>query len=455
MNYSPHKTTEQHNEHNNDHSVQSDKNKQRLFIYTSSSLKKINPFLDENNILRVGGRIRHSDIPYTQAHPIILPSKCYITNMIIRYYHLKLLHAGIQSTLYNIRLKYWPINGRGEVKKCIHSCVKCTRYSGRVCGQQMADLPAPRVTLSRPFTHVGIDFSGAIAVRNNMTRNCKYSKGYICLFVCLSTRAIHLELVMDMSSQSFICALKRFIARRGIPTCLYTDNATNFKGSKSELNDLYKMFQNEKCYSDIFNYVSSNHIEYKFTVPLASHMGGIYEAGIKSVKYLLKRHLFSTKLTYEFLYTVLLQIECILNSRPLYPLTDLPYDLTCLTPAHFIIGTALTDLPEPNVLDFNESRINVYQKIMQIKQKFWKQFYFNYLSELQTRNKWHKVHKNVNIGDLVIIKDENTPPIFWPLGRIISTNINKSDNLVRSAVVSTSKGEYTRPIHKLILLPTK
>lgn len=445
------------------HELQSIKNitysqtshKQKSYTFTSSPLRKLNPFLDGDGILRVGGRIKHSDIPYNQAHPIILPTKNHITQILVQHYHLKLLHSGVQNTLCNIRLKYWPINGRGEVKKCIYSCVRCTRYRGKVCGQQMSDLPAPRVTLTRAFAHVGIDFSGAIAIRSSMTRNCKYSKGYICLFVCLATRAIHLELVSDLSAQAFICALKRFVSRRGIPTCLYTDNATNFKGSKTELHELYKMFKNDTSYSEIIDLCTKNSIEYKFTCPLASHMGGIYEAGIKAVKSLLKRHLFNTKLTYELLYTILVQIEGILNSRPLYPITDLPNDLTCLTPAHFIIGTAITELPEPNVLDVSESRLNVYQKIIQFKQRFWKQFYFSYLSELQTRNKWLQVQNNLNIGDLVLIKDEACPPTSWALGRITSVYTNKTDGLCRSVKIRTSKGEFTRPVNKVILLPSK
>lgn len=428
---------------------------QKLYTYTSSPLRKLNPFLDNDNILRVGGRIKHSDIPYTQAHPIILPAKDNVTSIIVNHYHLKLFHSGIQSTLYNIRLKYWPINGRNEVKKCIHACVTCIRFRGTVCRQQMADLPAPRVTHSRIFSHVGIDYSGAIAIRSSMTRNCKYTKGYIALFIDLPTRAISLELVGDMSSKSFICAFKRFISRRGYPVCLYTDNCSNFRGSKTELHELYKMFKNDKCYSDILDYCTTHAIDYKFTVPLASHMGGIYEAGIKCTKSLLKRHLCNTKLTYEFLYTVLSQVEAILNSRPLYPITDLPNDVTCLTPGHFIIGTAMTELPEPNLLDLNESRLDMYRRVIQLKQRFWKQFYFSYLSELQNRNKWLQAECNIKIGDLVIIKDEATPPLFWPLGRVIGTNVNKTDGLVRSVDVRTSKSQYTRPIHKLILLPSK
>lgn len=425
----------------------------KMYTYKPSPLRKLNPFLEDTLILRVGGRIQHANIPFQHAHPIILPSNNHLTSLVIQYHHLKLLHSGIQNTLANIRLKYWPINGRNEVKKVIHSCTRCTRFRAQVCGQQMANLPAPRVTLhNRAFIHVGMDLSGAIAFRSTMTRNCKYTKAYICLFICLATRAIHLELVSDLTSQAFIYALKRFVSRRGLCSHLYSDNATNFKGSSSELHDLYKMFKNETSYSEIIDFCAVNSIQYKFTVPLASHMGGIYEAGIKSVKSLLKRHLFSTKLTYELLYTVLVQIEGVLNSRPLCPISDLPNDLTCLTPSHFIIGTVMTDIPEPSVLNIKETRLSIYQRIMQIKQKFWKEFYYNYLSELQPRNKWLQIQSNLKIGDLVVIKEEVTPPTSWPLGRVISVNKNRNDNLIRSVVVRTSKGEYTRPIHKLVLL---
>lgn len=212
------------------------------------------------------------------------------------------------------------------------------------------------------------------------------------------------------------------------------------------------MFKNDVSYNTIVDFYTSNSIDHKFTIPLASHMGGIYESGIKSVKMLLKRHLSSTKLTYELLYTVLVQIEGILNSRPLSPITDIPNDVTCLTPAHFLVGAPITDLPEPNMLDYKESRLNVYQRIIQMKQRFWKEFYCNYLSELQTRNKWLEPKANLQIGDLVIIKEDITPPTCWPLARVISINKNKTDGLVRSVVVRTSGKEHVRPIHKLIKL---
>lgn len=425
-----------------------------LFTFKHSPLRKLNVFLDNYGLIRAGGRLTQSDIPYNHAHPIILPAKEHITTLIIRHYHIILLHSGTLATLSTIRFKYWPINGRSEVGKVIHRCTRCIRFRAQACGQQMADLPPPRVTLDRPFIHTGVDFSGAIYLRSSMSRNCRYHKAYICLFVCLATKLLHLELVSELTSEAFICALKRLIARRGSCKYLYSDNASNFKGANNELVELNKMFKNDTTYSEIVNYCTMNNIQWKFTIPLASHMGGLYEAGIKSVKALLKRQLCNAKLTYELMYTLLVQVEGILNSRPLCSISDSPNDLEYLTPAHFAIGSAITDLPEPNMLDMNDKRLNMYQKLTQIRQRIWKQFYRNYISELLPRNKWLQSKANLKVGDMIIIKDEATPPSCWPLGKVIAVNVNSQDGLVRSVLIKTVKGEYTRPIHKLILLPS-
>lgn len=431
-------------------STNPNKNSNEFYTFKSSPMRKLDPFLSDKLIIRVGGRISHANTSFDHAHPIILPSKSHVTTLIIEQYHKRLFHEGIQTTLSAVRFKYWPIRGRTEVRKVVHQCVRCIRFRATTCKQQMAALPDPRVSLVRAFAQVGIDFSGAISIRNHMQRNCKYTKGYICLFICLATRAIHIELVGDLTTQAFINALKRFIGRRGICSHIYSDNATNFKGAHNELNELYRNFQKETSYSEIVNFCSNSHIQWHFTVPLASHMGGIYESGIKSLKLLLKRQLGNSKLNYELLNTVLIQIEGILNSRPLCPLYDEPNDLACLTPAHFIIGAPIVDLPEPDVTNVSENRLSLYKRVTRFKQMFWRQFYKQYLSELQARTKWLCKTENLEVNTIVLIKDENTPPSCWPLGRVIEVYRNKSDNLVRSALIRTANGEYHRPIHKLV-----
>lgn len=368
--------------------------------------------LDEDGIIRLGGRISNATTSYNHKHPIILPRNNHVTTLLLRKVHLSLFHAGIQTPLSTVRLQYWPINGRAEVKRVIHNCVVCIRFRSQVCEQKMADLPAPRVNLVRPFLHTGVDFTGHMLVKSNRLRNAKFIKGYICVFVCLSSKCIHLELVSDMTSNSFILALKRFISRRGLCHTIYSDNATNFKGTHHELNQLYKMFRDEKQYSEIIDYTSLNSITWKFTVPLASHMGGIYEGAIKAAKNLLKRQLVNVKLPYEELMTIIVQIEGILNSRPLCALSDVPNDLTCLTPAHFLIGSAILDIPEPNFEAWRSNPVIVWKRLSIIKHKFWKQWMLQYLSELQQRPKWATSRQNLLINDLVIIKDELTPPAY-------------------------------------------
>ncbi|KAI8430326.1 hypothetical protein MSG28_000632 [Choristoneura fumiferana] len=434
-------------------SVDSTTDTTKLFTFKSSALRKLSPYLDSDGLLRVGGRIKHANVQFNQKHPIILPCKHHITTLIIRKLHLTLFHSGIQNTLSNLRLNYWPINGRLEVRKVIHNCVICIRYRAESCQQKMSELPHPRVNLERPFLHVGVDFTGAVSIKCSTQRRSTYTKGYICLFICLATKAIHLELVNDLTTQSFILALKRLISRRGLCNTIYSDNAKNFHGAHNELNALYKMFKNKDSYSEIIDFTSQKCIKWCFTVPLASHMGGIYESAIKLCKNLLKRQLGNLKMHYEQLNTILIQIEGILNSRPLCALSDMPNDLTCLTPGHFLIGNSIVDVPEPRLLDVQDNRLNKYQLICKLKQQFWNQWSKQYLCELQNRAKWYNANKNIEVSDLVIIKEDNLPPSYWCLARVLKVYRNTSDNLVRSVLLKTANGEYHRPISKLVLLP--
>jgi len=425
-------------------------------IINTSPLKRLTPFIDKDSLLRVGGRIKHANIQFDQKHPIILPSNNHITTLIIEQLHVKLFHAGIQNSLTNLRLKYWPINGRAEVKRVIFKCITCTRFRAITASQLMADLPKDRVTFNRPFLNVGTDFGGPVYIKSSHLRKATLTKGYICLFVCLSTRAIHIELVTDLSTEAFLAALKRFISRRGICNIIHSDNATNFKGAFNELKKLHHMFKNQNEYNKIINFASDLNITWKFTVPCASHMGGLYEAGIKSVKTLLKKQLGNAHMTYEELYTVLVQIEAILNSRPLCPVSDLPDDLTCLTPAHFLIGESLQNIHEPDILcNKRINKISLWQRITLLKQQFWKQWSNQYLTELQQRSKWCTPKPNISVGDLVLIKEDATPPLSWPKARVLKVFVNKHDGLVRSALVKTEKGEFHRPVNKLILLMFK
>lgn len=199
----------------------------------------------------------------------------------------------------------------------------------------MGDLPAARVQKSRPFCHVGVDFAGPIHIHYKR-RGARPTKSYLCVFVCFSTKAVHLEVCSDLTSAAFIAALKRFIARRGCPANIYCDNATNFVGAKNELMELTELLDSAIKQNEIIRMCSHKGIEFQFIPPRSPHFGGLWEAAVKSAKQLLRKLLHSATLTYEELCTVAAEIEAILNSRPMTPLSNNPNDFEALTPRHFL-----------------------------------------------------------------------------------------------------------------------
>jgi hypothetical protein len=325
--------------------------------------------------------------------------------------------------------------------------MRCFRDKVHKPEQQMADLPSGRTTPSRPFTISGVDFGGPLQMKAANVRSSKRWKAYIALFVCFATKAVHLELVSDLSSQAFLACLRRFVSRRGIPRELHSDNGTNFVGANNQLRELYKLVSS----SEVTNFLSNERMSWKFIPPRAPHFGGLWEAGIKSVKRHLSRVVGDTILTFEELSTLLTQIEACLNSRPLCQISNDPHDDVALTPGHFLTGGPLVSLPDENVSNDLENRLSRWQLIQRTTQQFWKRWSAEYLQSLQKRSKWVQSKVNLRVGDLVILKDE-VRPLQWPLGRVTATHPG-ADNLVRVVTVKTKTGSFKRPIVKVIKLP--
>lgn len=420
-------------------------------VSARSKLACLNPFLDENNILRVGGRLQHTNMPFDEMHPVILHNKCKLTTLIIRMHHLESLHGGPQLVLGLLRRKYWVINARSAVRMLIYKCITCHRYKASSASQLMGSLPEPRVHISRAFTHTGIDYAGPIDLRMSKGRGTSSYKGYISIFVCLSTKAIHLEAVSDLTSNGFIAAYRRFVSRRGLPAHVYSDNGTNFVGAVKILRKSHEACL-LKVKADIIHNATQNNTEWHFIPASSPHFGGLWEAGVKSLKHHLRRTIGNSKLTYEELSTVLTQIEACLNSRPLAPLTTDPNDLTALTPGHFIVGNALLSAPDQDVLNENLNLLTRWQLVQRMAQSCSRRWKTEYLSRLQQRPKWTKRTQNVQVGDLVLIKDENTSPSLWPLARITEVHPG-ADSLVRVVTVRTPKSIFKRSITKICPLP--
>lgn len=417
------------------------------------SLKPLHPFLDKTGIIRVGGRLQNSSIPYSQKHPIILPKDSRITKLIIHHEHLRHLHAGPKLLLSILNEKYWLVNGLRQIKKITHNCLICFRLKATTAKQLMGSLPQQRVTAARPFQVTGIDFAGPVQIKNSRIRRALVTKGYVCVFVCFTTKAIHLELANDLSTPTFLACFKRFIARRGLPTEVFCDNGGCFKGAANQLVELYKLNTSAGHQTMVQNYSAQQGINFHFVPSYSPVFAGLAEAAVKSMKYHLKRVLQKATLTYEQLGTVLAQIESILNSRPLLPLSSEVNDFSFLTPGHFLIGSALTAFPEQDTSGIPTNRLKFWQLCNQMRDSFWKVWHKHYLNCLQSRPKWRDVVPNVTVGALVIIRDPNMPPLFWPMARVVKV-FPGSDGRVRVVEVMTpNKKIYKRSITGICILP--
>lgn len=413
-------------------------------IKSKGNLSKLNLFLDDNKIIRVGGRLGNSsEFSYNKMHPMLVSSKHYFTVLLFRHEHLQLLHAGPQALLCHLRESWWPLGGRSLARRIVNVCVTCTRIRGKVLTPQMGNLPKERITPSFPFIRCGVDYCGPVLILNRKGRGAKTTKAYICLFVCFVTRAIHLELVSDLTSEAYLLSLNRFISRRGKPLEIYSDNGRNFVGLMNDFSDFLR-----KCSSDIMEFATSQQIKFKFIPPYSPHFGGLWEAGVKSCKYHLRRVVGNAHLTFEEFSTVLSQIEAVLNSRPLSPLSTEPQDLSPLTPAHFLVGRPLTAPACDDLTDVPEHRLKRYQRVEQIRQHFWTRWSKEYVTELQVRSKWTQIKAELRDNSLVLIKDNNLPPLKWHMGRILKT-IPGKDGISRVAEIQTTSGVVRRAYAKI------
>ncbi|XP_029165864.1 uncharacterized protein LOC114936737 [Nylanderia fulva] len=247
----------------------------------------------------------------------------------------------------------------------------------------MGKLLAERVCPPRPFASAGVDYTGPLRIRAQRGRGHAAYKDYICLFICLTTRAVHLEAVSDLSAPAFIAAFRRFTSRRGRCRLLLSDNATNFRGADADLRARFHAASD--FYKEAGELLANDRTEWRFIPPQAPHFGGIWEAGVRSVKHYLRRILGDHALTYEELSTLLCQIEACLNSRPVCPLSSDASDLVALTPGHFLVGEALCTLPEAPEIDRHSA--SRWRLILVIKESFWRRWHSEYLHQLQQRSK--------------------------------------------------------------------
>ena len=313
----------------------------------------------------------------------------------------------------------------------------------------MGDLPEARITESRPFTNVGIDYCGPFYIKERRDRNRRKIKIYAAIFVCLATKAVHIELVSDLTTGFLSRSTPIHFAAKTLRNHPYQQWHQFRRGQ-----ELRTLLQSDDHKERVHNFLADRQIQWRFNPPNSPHFGGLWEAAVKSFKRLLIRVVGTELLTFEHLHTLVVEIEAILNSRPLTPISSDPKDPPppVLTPGHFLIGDTLTSLRERDFRTVPAGRLSSWQRIHQIKQHFWSRWYREYLNELTRRNKWDKGKHDVREGTVVILREDNVPSMQWPLGRVIKVHPGV-DGIIRTATVQTATTTLDRGVKRLVPLP--
>ena len=441
-------------------------------LSSKSSLLALHPFLDKKQLLCLGGRLNLTNLPEEQKHPIILSSSD-VFSRLLHHYHLQLSHCGPTALISHSGNLYHIVGVRRLARSVCSSCITCRKAAAKAGPQLMGQIPSSRLSPNDTFFNTGIDFAGPYTTRAGYTRKPVWLESALAVFVCFSTKAVHLEVVRDFTTKSLIAALIRFVSRRNMPLNIYSDNGPNLVGAKNKLDQLYKLLEDKNTQNAIQAYLFSQRCTWHTIPQRAPHFGGLWEAAVKAAKYHLKRVLGRQFLTYDELETVVCQAEACLNSRPYGTVFSHPTDgVQPLTPGHFLTGRALRAYPVPKADDDNPTVLQRWILCQQMGQHFWKRWSQEYLQQMQKAVKWHRQVKNHQVGNLVMLTDGNVYQCQWTMAKVVAVYPGK-DGIVRAVDVQvnlaiypkdcTSKAEfaskiktrtavYRRPVHKLAML---
>nr|XP_061816936.1 uncharacterized protein LOC133606706 [Nerophis lumbriciformis] len=415
-------------------------------VSAKSRLACLSPEWDSTTgLIRVGGRLRRLQNPdLEEIHPIVLDPKHQITKLLIKDMDERLLHPGTERVYAELRRHYWILRGRQAVRHHQHNCPSCQRWRAQPTVPRMADLPPQRLRLlCPPFHSTGVDCFGPYLVKVGR----RSEKRWGVIFKCLTTRAVHIELLNSMDADAFLLALRRFIARRGRPREVLSDCGTNFRGAERELRTVFAEMEPQ-----LREQLTEYQIDFKFNPPNAPHFGGAWEREIRSIKASLQVAVGGQSVTEDVLHTTLVEVEGILNSNPLGYVSSDVSDLDPITPNILLMGRRDSALPQVVYVPAVMGRRR-WRHCQTLVDQFWIHFIRSYLPTLQTRSKWQRSSENITINTVVLMVDPSLPRAQWPIGRVVKT-IPSQDGQVRAAEVMVKSKVYIRPVARLIPLPS-
>ena len=423
-------------------------------VKSTSFLQQFSPVIDEKGLIRSITRLQLSEIlPGETKRPIILPKKNSIVEDYVLSKHRLLGHCYPGYMLYFLRRQFRVLGSKREIQRILNLCRKRNCLKPQLLAQRLAPLPTARIDEYSPWEKVASDFFGPfITCHECKIHNCPHeqkTKAWGCIFTCLQTRAIHLELVEDMTTATFLKAFIRMTSRRGMPNFVWSDNAKTYKGANKLLRRLF----NDIDWSEVQNYASVRKIEWNFGIELAPQTNGVVERMIRSVKDALKRTFNTHNLPFTTLETILIEVEGIVNDRPLIAPTENDLDPMTITPATLCLGRHIQQLPfdqTEGVITNDFSRLQIYRK--KLLNNFWNAWRKDYLLGQQAvsilKNRQEPLVKK---GQIVLLREENLSKGRWRLARVIKPLVGR-DKRVRRIQLKTSNGIIDRHINQIALL---
>ena len=410
-------------------------------ILKNSTILQFSPFIDQQGLIRAQGRMGKSQLNFETKHPILLHWKHHVVELFLRDEHKNSHHEGTEHVRNIVQQKFWVLGIRNALRSIKNKCIRCRKGRAQTKAPVMTDLPEKRLVASTVFPNVGVDYFRPFTVKIGR-RN---EKRWCCLFTCLTVRAVHIEIVPKLDTDSCLNAIMRFIARKEQPVKMISDNGTNFVGAEKKFAEYIAAWNKVR----IEEHLIQQGIRWKFKPPAEPHFGGVWERLVRSCKKAMYAVLGNRSVTEDVLSTTMCLVGQTLNARPLTPVSSYATDLEAITPNNFLLGNKNVCLPYLPCPEQSVDHRKLFRQTHAYADLIWDRFRKEYLPTLNSRKKWQTTtDRCLQQGGLVLLVEDSDKRGYYDMGRITET-FEGSDGVIRSVNVRTNNGYDKRPVVKL------